>query len=201
MLNEKRDASARISTHRVHREKSMFRSHSAMRICLSIGLLLSGAASSRAAGRWNLPSSVPQYFGYGHGPGYHAPRIRVRGYYPPHQPRYVVVHSSSGCNSFYPDRGQPGQDFGACSHGTEAVQPVPMMPAMPADSVVEPIPAAEPLPVPDPIGVITPTAATQSPTATIFSPPAQPLGMVRQIPSIELSPTSHDHQQQRPVWR
>ena len=49
---------------------------------LIVGPMLSWGPAAHATGRWNLPSTVPQYFGYGHGPGYHAPRIRMPGHSP-----------------------------------------------------------------------------------------------------------------------
>ncbi len=39
--------------------------------------LLAGDPVAQATGRWDLPSTIPQFFGYGNGPGYHAPRVRL----------------------------------------------------------------------------------------------------------------------------
>lgn len=39
--------------------------------------LLSSKANGWSAGRWNMPSTNAQYFGYGYGPGHHAPMLRM----------------------------------------------------------------------------------------------------------------------------
>jgi hypothetical protein len=41
------------------------------------GAFAPSSADAAGYGRWDLPSNLAQYFGYGFGPGYHAPRIRV----------------------------------------------------------------------------------------------------------------------------
>jgi hypothetical protein len=65
-----------------------------------VGLIVSGLLSwgsvAHATGRWNLPSSVPQYFGYGNGPGYHAPRVRIPGHTPAKVSRRVKM-PANGC--------------------------------------------------------------------------------------------------------
>lgn len=39
--------------------------------------LLSSEARGWSCGRWNMPSTPAQYFGYGYGPGHHAPMLRM----------------------------------------------------------------------------------------------------------------------------
>lgn len=42
---------------------------------LAVGLLLASAAPAGAVGYWNMPTSFSQWWGYGPGPGYHAPMV------------------------------------------------------------------------------------------------------------------------------
>ncbi|TWT89649.1 hypothetical protein Mal64_00260 [Pseudobythopirellula maris] len=47
---------------------------------LTVGMLFLGgaflfAADAQAVGRWNLPTSSNQWWGFGYGPGYHAPMV------------------------------------------------------------------------------------------------------------------------------
>jgi hypothetical protein len=64
-----------------------------MRICwLSWTLALAawlppGEAWGWSAGRWNMPSTPAQYWGYGYGPGHHAPMLRMPCCRPPCLPR------------------------------------------------------------------------------------------------------------------
>ncbi|NOY30839.1 MAG: hypothetical protein GXP28_11920 [Planctomycetes bacterium] len=41
-------------------------------VCLTVG-----TAEGQSRGRWRLPSTPAQFFGYGHGPGHHAPMVRM----------------------------------------------------------------------------------------------------------------------------
>jgi hypothetical protein len=71
-------------------------------VSLIVGGMLSWGPAAHATGRWNLPSTVPQYFGYGHGPGYHAPRIRMPGHSPSRVLCLVktpIPDSSRNCDS------------------------------------------------------------------------------------------------------
>jgi hypothetical protein len=97
----------------------------------------------QATGRWKLPSTVPQFFSYGNGPGYHAPRIRIPGHYPAKVPRVVKMpsHGWSGVSDSSETMRSPAP---ACCMETPpdpAILPTPMVP--------EPIQQADsPRPIP-----------------------------------------------------
>lgn len=56
---------------------------------------------AKGTGLWRLPSSTAQYFGYGYGPGHHAPMIRSPGYQPPQVQRLKFIPAKQGpfCNA------------------------------------------------------------------------------------------------------
>jgi hypothetical protein len=62
-----------------------------------VGSLMAGEASAQSLGYWALPSTTPQYFGFGYGPGHHAPIIRAHGCRPDDGPRRVRVWGCPGC--------------------------------------------------------------------------------------------------------
>ncbi len=87
----------------------MFSMH---RLCHSLGLSLAlffvcccaDAAKAQSFGRWNLPSTTAQVFGYGNGAGHHAPMVRTLGCKPERVPRVAFVPCKrrvgcSTCNS------------------------------------------------------------------------------------------------------
>lgn len=51
---------------------------------------------AKGTGLWRLPSSTAQYFGYGYGPGHHAPMIRSPGYQPPQVQRLKFIPAKQG---------------------------------------------------------------------------------------------------------
>lgn len=53
--------------------------------------LLSSEARGWSSGRWNMPSTPAQYFGYGYGPGHHAPALRMPCCQPMDGPRVVFT--------------------------------------------------------------------------------------------------------------
>ena len=53
--------------------------------------LLSSEARGWSSGRWNMPSTPAQYFGYGYGPGHHAPMLRMPCCQPTQGPRVVFT--------------------------------------------------------------------------------------------------------------
>jgi len=73
--------------------------------CLAIVLLCLtvGTAEGQSFGRWRMPSTPAQFFGYGYGPGHHAPMVRTPCSTPMSVQRLEVV---------YPQRGTRN-----CSHG------------------------------------------------------------------------------------
>lgn len=61
-------------------------------LCLAIAFcLLSSVAAGFGINRWDMPSRCAQCFGYGYGPGYHAPMIRSPCRAPARQQRFVVA--------------------------------------------------------------------------------------------------------------
>ncbi|TWU27419.1 hypothetical protein [Bythopirellula polymerisocia] len=63
---------------------------------LLIAILLVSDSFAQSIGYWHLPSTAPQYCGFGCGPGHHVPMIRTHGCVPPRVPR--CVHTR-GCLS------------------------------------------------------------------------------------------------------
>ena len=59
---------------------------------LIVGGMLSLESVALATGRWNMPGTIPQFFGYGNGPGYHAPRMRKPRYCPAKVPHPMHGH-------------------------------------------------------------------------------------------------------------
>jgi len=59
---------------------------------------MSSTLFAQSMGRWHIPSTPAQFFGYGYGPGHQAPMVRARGYRPLHVPRLAVVEA--GCEPF-----------------------------------------------------------------------------------------------------
>jgi hypothetical protein len=104
-----------------------------VKLFLIFGGILLWNSTAQATGRWNLPSTVPQFFSYGNGPGYHAPRIRTPGHYPAKVPRVVKM----------PSQGRSGVgDYGETMHS----------PAPACCMETSPDPTTLPTPmVPDPI--------------------------------------------------
>lgn len=58
--------------------------------------LMQSASLAKGTGLWRLPSSTAQYFGYGYGPGHHAPMIRSPGYRPPQVQRLKFIPANQG---------------------------------------------------------------------------------------------------------
>lgn len=87
-------------------------SHWRIARCVAMAVVTAWTAVECHAGfpaptRYRLPSSVPQFFGYGNGPGYHAPMVLGvfggqpthgvhRQLYPPRTPSYPSVGFSTG---------------------------------------------------------------------------------------------------------
>ena len=57
-----------------------------------IALLLACDSFAQSIGYWHLPSTVPQYCGFGCGPGHHVPMIRTHGCEALLVPRRVHTH-------------------------------------------------------------------------------------------------------------
>ncbi len=92
--------------------------HLSRLFCIAVflgGLTATGAQSfgqsfGQSLGRWRMPSTPAQFFGYGYGPGHHAPMIRM----PDCQPMTVqrLEFASPGCQSC-----QPGGYSVGCVNG------------------------------------------------------------------------------------
>jgi len=68
-------------------------------VCLTVG-----TAEGQSLGRWRMPSTPAQFFGYGYGPGHHAPMVRMPSCTPQSVQRLDVVYprscqGHSGCGS------------------------------------------------------------------------------------------------------
>lgn len=108
----------------------------------------SSAAWAQSMGRWNVPSTPAQFFGYGYGPGHQAPIVRAPGYQPLRVPRLAVV--PAGCQPFC-QVGWQDNDYGdlrcidaGCCHGPLEPDAFPAIQATPATAQ----PPVSPLPSP-----------------------------------------------------
>jgi hypothetical protein len=108
--------------------------------CFAIAYcLLSSVASGFGCNHWDMPSTSAQCFGYGYGPGHHAPMVRPSHHCRHHQqraPRYVAA----------PRCGYACGGYNCCpttsrGMGTQYMQPGMMR-------TPEMAPPAEPLPSP-----------------------------------------------------
>ena len=111
--------------------------------------MLASACDATAVGPSAMPSRVAQYFGYGYGPGHHAPIVRTPGHHPENVPRYARVPRSYG--PLYPAPYAPLGCYG------EACYPAPA----PGMMMPEPTMAPAPLMAPEPIPASMPAVAPQ----------------------------------------
>lgn len=56
--------------------------------------LCSETACAQSFGRWHMPSTTAQFFGFCYGPGHHAPMVRVPHYQPMHTQRFEFQPAS-----------------------------------------------------------------------------------------------------------
>jgi len=97
---------------------------------LIVACLLDGVAEGQSAGRWRLPSTPAQYFGYGVGPGHHAPMVRAPRYHPPRMRR--ITRAASRCDPFC----RNAEVFYGCNPTHLPMQgPSPVVPAVPVEAV------------------------------------------------------------------
>ena len=114
--------------------------------------LLSSVATGFCCNHWHMPSTCPQCFGYGYGPGYHAPMIRPCHHrHRHHTPRFVYAPTCGqtchlGCGG-----------YGGYLTGPASMTPQPMQHSR------------EPTPAPMPVETLPP--ASQEPGQAIFFPP------------------------------
>ncbi len=128
---------------------------------LSVALLLAfwcaDSAHGQSFGRWNLPSTTAQVFGYGNGAGHHAPMVRTPSCRPPRVARVT----------FQPCRNAPPAyvTAGNCGNGQCAVSVTPQH-------------YQQPIPHPQ-IGQPFPTVAAPQ---SLFSPPTPAMPDVDSLP-------------------
>ena len=112
--------------------------------CFALGLwlLLSSGAAAQSTGYWHLPCTVPQFCGFGCGPGHHAPMIRTHGCHPPRQARRVHTRDCpQGGLAYAPDFGGLCGDQG-CHAQLDALT-MPTFPSAPPEPTA-PTPQAPP---------------------------------------------------------
>ncbi len=70
-------------------------------LILAAVVVMAFASSAGAVGYWNMPTSVNQWWGYGCGPGYHAPMVlgpmSARGLVRPEMERRLPCPPRGGC--------------------------------------------------------------------------------------------------------
>ena len=141
-----------------------------------------------------VPSSCPQFWGYGYGAGYHAPQVRAVRPCPPHVQRRVVVPTYPHCRGdVAPTPCSPAELLPAESDAEseevpaiptvaplpdEAVTPLDEIPAMPTESTLLKPPVSD-IELDEPATLLAPVLPPPSmmaqPTIVpLFSPP-QPI--------------------------
>lgn len=115
---------------------------------LIVACLLDGVATGQSIGRWRMPSTPAQFFGYGVGPGHHAPIVRAPAYHPPRVRR--ITRPACRHEPFCREAGvfygcQPRLPMHSPSPvvPVEAVAPAGMPAAHPTAPILAPIPAVE----------------------------------------------------------
>lgn len=112
------------------------------------GVAICAAASAQGIGCANMPSTVPQYFGFGYGAGHHAPIVRTPAQQPPRMDRRVRV--AARCGPLAPAPYAPLGCYGGCFGGEFAPQ-MPHYPGMPYQgSLHAPVVMPTPTPVANP---------------------------------------------------
>jgi hypothetical protein len=127
-------------------------------------LAFASTASAQNMGFARMPSTVPQYFGFGYGAGHHAPMVRTPGNQPFHVDRRVRVPAR--CGRLSPAPYAPIGCYGPnCAPGAFAypappeTAPPPTYP-VPPEAIVPMPPAPLPpvvVPAPEPVANHPPT--------------------------------------------
>jgi hypothetical protein len=114
------------------------------------GVEWGGTASAQGIGCAKMPSTVPQYFGFGYGAGHHAPIVRTPAQQPPRMDRRVRV--AARCGTLGPAPYAPLGCYSGC-YGAECAPQVPYYPDMPYQGSLQspglmptPTPVANPAP-------------------------------------------------------
>jgi len=111
-------------------------------VCLTVG-----TAEGQSLGIWRLPSTPAQFFGFGYGPGRHAPMVRMPCHTPMSVQRLEIVHPQVGQG--YCEVGCAGQPYYG---GRSMVQPMQSWPTNTSQNLFSaPTKAITPMaPQPDP---------------------------------------------------
>ncbi len=80
--------------------------------CLFLVSAWAASASAQSFGHYHLPSTLPQFCGFGYGPGHHAPMIRPTHCQPLRVDRFVRMPGCGACGALpmecFPRCGSPG---------------------------------------------------------------------------------------------
>ncbi|MEM6799088.1 MAG: hypothetical protein AAF589_06200 [Planctomycetota bacterium] len=125
--------------------------------------MLSGSTAC-AIGPWNVPSSLPQFCGYGNGPGYHAPMIQGIPCLTPSAAQGVRY-------TFNPPMPSPCFD-GFCG-GMSTIEVLPPQPYA-APTPQYHTPHYQPTPADHPTLAPTPVYAAPGPAPLPTAPPTEP---------------------------
>ena len=111
----------------------MFRLISTRSVILAAACAVSsGLVPTASAELLRVPSSCAQFWGYGYGAGYHAPKVRAVRPCPPHVQRRVVAPTYPHCNVGSP----PMPCAPAAPLPTEPEAPLKEVPAVESEAVV-----------------------------------------------------------------
>jgi hypothetical protein len=121
-----------------------------------------GQASAQSLGFMALPSTVPQFFGFGYGAGHHTSIVRTPAQQPPRMDRCMKAPACYG--PLYPEPYAPIGCYGGACHGPNAGMPCAAAPA-PGTVPISRSPRSEmgtvPLPAAGPRGPV-PTVTYQA---------------------------------------
>lgn len=140
-------------------------------VVLLVSSFIDSTTLAKGTGLWRLPSSTAQYFGYGYGPGHHAPMIRSPGYRPPQVQRLKFIPAKQGpfCNA-----GNCQASAGYQSLPVEADMWALGALEAPAGMSLQPMPYLQHQPMaPQPAPAIQQTPAAQR--SILFPPPKRAL--------------------------
>jgi len=142
---------------------------------VSVACLSSESAQGQSYGRWQMPSTCFQFWGYAYGPGHHVPIIRA----PTHKPLYVqriTLASScepafcqSGCSMISNAGPTCYASTGNC--GNSGCYAAPMVPQIHPQTEMFGPPALEAVPAPVENEVLEQTPAREKVTPPVSSNP------------------------------
>ena len=132
-----------------------------------------------SCGRWRLPSTCAQYWGYGVGPGHHVPMVRAPGYQPPRiarvtfPPECEPTFCHSGCS--HASYSGPGCYSAPCNHGAQQSggcmeMGAPDVQSTPCPGIFGPRPSGEPTPAIDESEMPPPAPVLEDTTGILPTP-------------------------------